>query len=244
LLAYPSMVWAFSDYGNYLPVIALLLAGLVLLLARRQPGGAPISRSPGLGLVLIFLGVSLFLGVPTMAVRRDSRYVMAHMAIISVLVVSFGRQGFTLLKTSPGKVHGITAGFIGALMAFYILRTTASFADLKETMLPPLSAEARAQYRRTRLQDYDANVALSHAGLAPHEKVYGAYYPARVHYVMTGAAMHPDYLLSPGSMLKEEDLAKLRRQHIHYIFGTVPVEVEPLLRKTGEYGGKPLYKVL
>ncbi|MGI8908655.1 MAG: hypothetical protein ACR2IE_19460 [Candidatus Sumerlaeaceae bacterium] len=239
LSAYTSMLFSFSDYGNYLPLIAMVLAITLLAVSKKLV----IPTSPEIRLLLVFLGCALLLGVPTMTVRRDSRYVMAHMAIVAVLIVLMAERLILFLKSPRTTAVLVTSATFLLMLVLYALRTATSFRDLNETIIPPLSQSARAAYLRQRLTDYDANTALSSAGLPANLKVYGAAYPARVHYVMTGAALTSDLQLPETQSLRFGELKKLKRQQVGFIFGDVPPALQPLLQFKNRYGGKPLYEI-
>jgi 4-amino-4-deoxy-L-arabinose transferase-like glycosyltransferase len=168
--AVADMYMAFLDYGNFLPVLLPLALGIAAAVTRDWRA----ALAPETRLLLGFLALALLLGVPLGAVRRDSRYVMAHVAIAAVLIVFWWR-----LAADSAAEHGrLLRRGGGALLALAVcvwaVRSWVWFRDLDETALPPMSEASRAAYIRKQITGFDALAALS-AHVGPGDgKVLGA----------------------------------------------------------------------
>ncbi len=240
LAAYGDMAGAFSDYLNFLPVLAAL-AGVVAL-----AGGGPVRRAafpPQVRHLLAFVALAFLIGVPLAAVRRDARYVMAHMAVLAaILPVWTG----VLSSRFPdrGRQFRLVIGATGILLAgSWLMATRNRFADLNESLWPRWTAAQRDQYQRGRLEGFDANRAIS--GRVPQGDglILGAAYPARVPYVLGGAPLTSDFSLQRPDALTTASIAALRRQGVGFVFGRVKPEVAAELEAAGEFGGVPLWRL-
>jgi hypothetical protein len=234
------MAAAFSDYLNFLPVLAAL-AGVAALAV----GGA-VRRDafpPQVLRLLGFVALAFLIGVPLAAVRRDARYVMAHMAVlaailplwIGVLSARFPERArqFRLLVVATGLLLAVS----------WLVATRNRFADLNESLWPRWTAAERDQYQRERLEGFDANRAIS-GHVPPGEGlVLGAAYPARVPYVLGGAPLTSDFLNQRPDAMTTTTLAALRRQGVGFVFGKVQPEVAADLEAAGEFGGVPLWRL-
>ena len=241
--AYAAMFFAFADYGNYLPMIALIVAAVAAFL------GGPRELFPRpVRLILLFLAVAYLLGVPTGAIRRDSRYVMAHAALVAALIALWYEKAEAEAGERRRLVRAAAAGFVALLAVNWAVTTWRLFGDLNEQLLPPLTARARAEYRRARLADYDANMALSAAAAAGSYppglgRILGAAYPARVNYVLGGAPIRESARVQRPDAVGLADLPGLRAEGVRFIFGQPKQETEGALRRVGEFAGKPLYEI-
>jgi len=236
LRAYFDMYLAFDDYGNYLPHFAVVL-GCGCLLTKQK------IISPLVILLLVFLAVSYIPGVPTATVRRDSRYVMAHMGIVAVLVVSWYHALQTNLREKAILLRWANAGVFTLLFLTYATQTRTWFFDLREDLFPPLSKEQRDAYLRTRLEGYVLNTQLDETVIRSDKKVLGSYYPARVHYVMPGAPLKAGYVNLSSKSITLEHIPWLKSEGIGWILGEVQPEVMPFLQLRGEVSGTPVYQV-
>ncbi|PKO15624.1 hypothetical protein CVU37_12415 [candidate division BRC1 bacterium HGW-BRC1-1] len=249
------MFVAFSDYQNVLPLLALILGftGWLLRRARKDDHKSTSPRESDMRSrrrdLVVFCLLTLLIGVPLAAVRRDGRYVMAHMAILSALVVVFRTELMALLSGGGTemlwrrRLHFLSMAVVAMLFASWVWSTRNRFQDLNESLWPAWSGQARISYQRDRLQGYDANMALSNAGLPIGGKILGAGYPARVNYVLNGTPITPDLAVQEASAIRSEHLPLLRRQGVDSLFGLPPPETRALLRLLGSYGGKDLYQV-
>ena len=251
-----SMFAAFSDYLNVLPLLVLVLGSTAWMLRRTKTNGGnseipdeTCQRQQRRDLV-VFCLLTLFIGVPLAAVRRDGRYVMAHMAVLSALVMVFRSDILSMLVISGiGRVWhkrltGLSIAVVAMLFASWAWSTHNRFADLNESLWPAWSNDARRAYQRDRLQGYEANMALSGAKLPIGGKILGAGYPARVNYVLNGTPITSDFTVQEPSVLQPEHLPLLRRQGVEFIFGSPPVETREYLKHSGAYSGKELYKIV
>lgn len=235
------MFVAFSDYQNFLPMLGLVTCLVALLLVRRQmvlSGAWPRGSMWLAGLLVL----ALVLGVPTAAVRRDARYVMAHMAILSGLVVMWH---FILVgwvsERRPMLVRRLTEVVVLLLFVSWCNATWHRFRDLGESLWPAWSRETRAAYQRDRLHGFDENMAISGKVPPGDGLILGAGYPSRVNFVLAGAPLTADLLVQRPEAVEPEHLEGLRRQGVRYIHGSPPASTTALLRPAGEFGGRVLW---
>ena len=249
------MFGAFSDYQNILPLLALILGCTAWMLRRYRTRGSNSDipeesekRQQRRDLV-VFCLLTLFIGVPLAAVRRDGRYVMAHMAILSALVVVFRSDILAMVAVAgPGgtlhkRMRFLSIAVVALLLASWAWSTRNRFTDLNENLWPAWSNHSRMLYQRERLQGYEANMALSDAKLPIGGKILGAGYPARVNYVLNGTPITPDFEVQEPSALRPEHIPLLRRQRVEFIFGSPPSDTRAFLKSSGVYGGKELYRI-
>ena len=237
------MFVAFSDYQNFLPMLGVVLCVVALVLVRRQmvlSGAWPRGSMWLAGLLVL----ALVLGVPTGAVRRDARYVMAHMAILSGLVVMWH---FILVgwvsERRPMLVRRLTELVVVLLFVSWCNATWHRFRDLGESLWPAWTKQSREAYQSDRLQEFRHNLDIS--GMVPPGDglILGAGYPARVNYVLAGAPLTPDLFVQRPESVLPEHLEGLRRQGVRYIYGDPPAETTALLRRAGEFGGRALWEI-
>jgi 4-amino-4-deoxy-L-arabinose transferase-like glycosyltransferase len=240
LASVAQMYISFLDYGNFLPVLTPLAWVLALAgsQARRAAGPAEMR------LIISFLVLALVLGVPLGAVRRDSRYVMAHFAVAAVLTVFWWRHAVDTWPRHARLLQRAGASLLAILIALWALRSWVWFRDLKETVLPPKWNETRAAYLRARIPHYDALVALSGQIRPEHGRVLGASYPSRVPYVLGGAPLTADLRVQQPEHVKPEHIAGLRRQNVRYLFGRIRDDLRPFVEEQGEFGGVTLWRLL
>ncbi len=247
LKSYAHMFWAFTDYGNYLPVIALLLG--LSHVAVRAIGGRKDELCEDVHTVvrslLIFLVLAFLLGVPLASVRRDSRYVMCHTAILAMLVVFFFEITATSLPTYERKLRRFAGGVVGLLFAAWVIASYWKYKDLREICWPVFDRERREAYCAARLSNYYANLRVGDLVRPEEGKVVGAAYPASVHYVLGGNPVTPDLLRRQATEhLEPEDLAPLRRQGVRFLFGEVAPTLQPYVRLRGYAANRPLWEIV
>lgn len=233
-LLYPAMFWAFGDFGNYLPQLALILGGVCCIL--RLPKYAPLP----VRWILIFLAVSYVIGIPGGAIRRDCRYIMGHVALCSVLAVYWYQ---VLLINRPEMTRLLTRLGAGCLVLLVLSGanfTRKMFADLQEDFFPPIGQSDREDYCAARLKNYRANNALS---LNDKAGVLGAAYPANANYVLGGQPIAERYALPNPETLRPEDLPGLRQMNIEYVLGEVTSETATLMQLQHHCAGLPLYRL-
>ena len=222
LTNYVSMLASLGDYGNYLPPIVLVL-GLVALGAsaatRRQFFTRPVV------LLLGFCALAFVLGVPTGAVRRDSRYVMAHVGILGVLAPFWYARLPMLVPGKERRLRHVGALMLALLAVSCCVNSYLRFCDLRESVIPMVSESSRKLFLGGRLHGYEANVALGTRLAGAEGKVLGAAYPASVNYVLGGMPLTRDLLVQRTDRLTTDLLPGLRRQGVRYLFGSISDEV-------------------
>jgi hypothetical protein len=234
------MFGAFSDYGNFLPSIALLLGIVATLLGARCRAR---SFPPPVRVLVAFLVVALLIGVPLAAVRRDGRYVMAHVAVVAVLAVRWFETIVASLPLHARLLRHVAASAVAVLCLSWAGATWMRFDDLNESLLPITDPGSRLMFVRDRIAGWDANTALGEALADKRSKVLGAGYPARVNFVLGGAPLTPDLAAQRAQDLTTASLPALRRQNVRFVFGEVSGDVAPALVRVGEYGGVPLLEL-
>lgn len=237
--AVAEMYMAFLDYGNFLPVLLPLALGIAAAVA----GNWRAALGPEIRLLLVFLALALLLGVPLGAVRRDSRYVMAHVATAAVLIVFWWRLAADSAARHGRLLRRSGAALLALAVCVWAVRSWIWFRDLNETVLAPMSTASRAAYLRRHLAGYDALAALSgHVG--PRDgKVLGAAYPSRVPYVLGGAPLTQDFPVFRTQDVRPEHLPGLRRQGVRYLFGAIRDDLRPLVEDIGEFCGVTLWRL-
>jgi hypothetical protein len=240
LSAYVNMFLAFSDYGNYIPMLALILGGACLAMGSKGRATAFPSRVKW---ILVFLCLAFLLGVPTAAIRRDSRYVIAHMALAAVLAVFWFRTLCVLVPAHARVLNRLGALVLVVMFPLWAVSTWLRFADLGESLLPIWTGSARHEYRRARLDGYDANLALSGRILPAAGKILGAAYPSHVNYVLGGMPLTPDFAVQRTDALTSQSIAGLRRQGVSFLFGEIQPGLLPHVSLEGRFGGVPLWKL-
>lgn len=241
VLSYVKMFFALSDYGNFLPNLAAvaLVAAFLALDGKQRP--RVFQRC--VVFLALFLAISFLIGTPFAALRRDSRYIMAHVGVMAALVaLSFDAlQG--ALPTWRGRLQRIATAVLALVVVSGAIQIFLRFSDLRESILPRWSVSARDAYCEERLQNYRANRAIGRY-ISPRDgKVLGAAYPARVHYVLGGAPMTPDLSVQSPERLAPEHLFGLRRQGVRYILGAVSKDLSRYLEKVADVEGLPLWKI-
>ncbi|MBX7247052.1 MAG: glycosyltransferase family 39 protein [Candidatus Sumerlaeaceae bacterium] len=228
VLGWIRMFIQLPDYGNYLPWIALVL-GLVATRVEQDGRGGGYPKP--VVLLLIFLLVGYCLGVPLGAVRRDSRYVMAQVAILAVLIVFWGQRIWIRWQDHERPMKWAFASVVLALFVAWGNTSIQRFKDLGENLFPPINRDARLEYAAAHLSGYRQNLALGEVNkIIPFQGlVLGAGYPARVNYVLGGAPITPDFIDQNVSKLKPESLDALQRRGVRHLFGSITDE----LRKSG-----------
>jgi len=247
LKSYVHMFWAFTDYGNYLPVIALLLwlahVAVGVLVERKKKRFQDIRvvvRS-----LILFLILAFLLGVPLASVRRDSRYVMCHTALSAILVVFFFEAAVSALPDYERKLRRFAGGVIGILFGAWGIASYWKYQDLREICWPVFDRDSRDAYCAARLANYYANLRVGDLVQPEEGKVVGAAYPARVHYVLGGNPVHPDLLRRQATeRLGPDDLAPLRKQGVRFLFGEVAPALQPYLRLRGYAANRPLWEIV
>lgn len=238
-ILYLTMPFSFGDFGNYLPQLALLIGVFCLLLRLPRSFPTPVK------LILIFLGISYLLGIPTGAIRRDCRFVMAHVALCAVLVVFWYQQ---IARLKPVLAPRVALAVMLLMFVAWADRTYKMFADLNEHILPPLTDEARDEYRAARLPNYAANCALASvydpwSEGTQYKFVLGAAYPANRNYVLVGQPISPQYFMPAPENVQPQDLPRLYRAGVAYILGNVPADTAAVLDTPRHAAGVPLYMI-
>ncbi|MEI7635259.1 MAG: hypothetical protein WCK47_13380 [bacterium] len=236
--SYADMLFSFGDYGNYLPLVCVILTVVALF-----SGPAMRARLFPLPVVLciVFVVAAFLLGVPVAAVRRDSRYVMAHTAILAALSVKWCVVIAGNIPDGKTWAKRLGVGIIIALFILWLPVAIVRFHDLNETICPVFTGRARSAYLRARLANYDANAALGQLITDTAGKVLGAAYPARVNYVLGGAPITADYLVQNTEAIDPSTLSMLKRRGIRYIMGDIRPELKPYVRLLGYSINKPVW---
>jgi hypothetical protein len=241
LRAYATMAASLSDYGNLLPSLAAILGLGTLLLPRSR-------RAPffpwQVQFLLGFVVLSLVLGVPTAALRRDSRYIMAHVTILAGVIVWWYQQYVVVLARKHELLRQCAAACVVLLVVSGAVRTVLWFQDLNETIVPIADASERERYCAQRLPNYRANKNLGRLLTSHDGKVLGAAYPAPVHYVLGGMPLKKELLIQNSAYLKPEDLAGLQRCGVKYLFGEISQELRPYVEYLGESENVPLWRIV
>lgn len=239
LRAYILMFFSLSDFGNFLPTLGLVVGGIgsVLPETRRR------FWSPEIRFLVLFLAVAFLLGVPTAALRRDSRYIMAHVAILAGVIVYWFEQLQAALAGRRRLLGWIGAAAISSLAVSGAVQVYLRLGDLNETILPIFDAHARDEYCQKRLSNYQANRELAKYADQIDGQVLGAAYPAPVPYVLGGAPLRHELLVQRVNELEPKHLAGLWRMGVRYLFGEVRSELLPHLELVGDCHGVHLWRI-
>ncbi len=243
LLAYVKMFLSLSDFGNYLASLALLLGCTVLPLKLTRRATLPLGNASALSFLVLFLALAFLIGVPTAALRRDSRYIMAHVGVLAVLIVRFYDDILRLLPVRRLLLDRVARVILGVLVVSGATQNVLRHRDLNEVMRPIFSQRKRDEYCAARLMHYHANKALGKLISPEDGKVLGAAYPAHVHYVLGGAPMTLDLLVQEVRSIRPEHLPALRRQGIRFLFGEVAEDLLPYIELKAKCEGLPLWEI-
>jgi hypothetical protein len=238
LRAYLQMFFSLSDFGNYLASIALVLGVVGTLSPWRRRFWPWHVR-----FIIVFLVAAFLLGVPTAALRRDSRYIMAHLALLAVLIMFWYGCLIAVLPHWGTLLRRAGALVLVLLAASGAVQSYLRYLDLNETIWPIWSQAERDRYCAERLSNYYANKNLAQFGIRGKGKVLGAAYPAPVNYVLGGAPLTPDLLVQNVRDLRPEHIQGLRRQGVRYLFGEIAPELQPWVRLLGKSGDVPLWEL-
>lgn len=239
--AYFNMVLSLGDYGNFIPSLAIVLGGMGLV------GGSEVRKKffpPRVRFLIVFLILSLLLGVPTAALRRDSRYVIAHVAVLAVLAVWWFWQLTVSLPQKKLFLQRIATLSLFALLVSGGVRIWLWYRDLNETIFPIFREDKRDQYCAERLPNYLANKGLGQVLLHKEGLILGAAYPAPALYVLGGMPLSPELSIQNPKVLSVSHLPGLARYGVTHLFGDVAEELQPYLEYVGKSNGVPLWKIV
>ncbi|MGC8740388.1 MAG: glycosyltransferase family 39 protein [Candidatus Sumerlaeaceae bacterium] len=239
LRAYVVMFLSLGKFGNLLPSLALVLGvvGTLISAARLRFWTLEVR------FLLLFLTLAFLLGVPTATLRQDSRYIMAHVAILAVLIVFWYEQLAIAAAPHPHLLKRVAALVVILLIVSGIVQTYFRFQDLNETIVPIVDESARDDYCAKRLPNYLANKRLTQYCGRLNGLVLGAAYPASVPYVLGVASLRPELVEQDVSALEIRHLPGLWRAGVRYLFGVVRPELVPFLERIGESEGVTLWKI-
>jgi len=240
LKAYVKMFLSFGDFGNFLPYIASVLLLFAAVISRES---RRLIMRREVAFLLLFLLFSFLLGVPFAALRRDSRYIMAHAAILAGLITAVYEILLRVFSSYAQTLQRCAAMVLVILNLSGAWQVYARYVDLRESMFPIFSEADRDRYRGKFLDRYYANKELGALVSPTAGKVLGASYPAAVNYVLWGAPMTADLEVQRVGSLKPEHLPGLRRQGVRFLFGDVEDELLPFVRLVGKSGGVPLWEI-
>lgn len=239
--AYFHMVLSLGDYGNFIPSLAIVLGGIGLasgIELRKKFYPLPVR------VLAMFLILILLLGVPTAALRRDSRYIMAHVAVLAVLSVWWFWQLVVWLPQKKLFLKRVASLSLCVLLLSGAVRTWLWYRDLNETVFPILSENKRDEYCAERLPNYLANKRLAEV-LNPNKGlVLGAAYPASVLYVLGGMPLSGELSIQNPRALTPAHLGGLVRYGVTHILGDVAEELEPYLECVGKSNGVPVWRIV
>ncbi|NLD61407.1 hypothetical protein GX645_03015 [Candidatus Sumerlaeota bacterium] len=236
-----TMFWSLSEFGNYLPTLALILALMCFVTDRRHAFPRPVK------LIIIFLVTAYILGVPTGALRSDSRYIMAHVGLLAILCVYWFQFLYLACPQYQKQLMRLATGGILLMLLAYGRTTILMFYDLNEKIIPPVTQNARDEYRAQRLRNYAASMKLAQSEFARNEydngKILGVCYPARMNYVLGGQPISPTAALPEPDGLRASDVPLLYANNIRWVFGQVPQEAAALLEPRLTIDEETLYAV-